>query len=154
MSAKFHLVDLAGSEKAAKAKTVGKQAEEGTQINQDLLVLGRVITALGLKNAAIPYRDSKLTQVLKQSLGGSSATQLIACVSPAECNREESIRTLQFAENATKIVNVVSANKTSTIVATSANIDAGGIFLAGSSQQQMLRLLDPLLPNMNFSKKS
>lgn len=106
--AKFHLVDLAGSERSKKTGTVGVQFMEGVKINQGLLALGNVISALGSemqKSQHVPYRDSKLTRLLQDSLGGNSMTLMIACVSPADYNCEETIGTLQYADRAKKIKN-------------------------------------------------
>lgn len=83
--AKFHLVDLAGSERSKKTQTAGEQFNEGKKINLGLLELGKVISALGSEkqnNGHINYRNSKLTRLLQDSLGGNSMTLMIACVSP------------------------------------------------------------------------
>lgn len=107
--AKFHLVDLAGSERSKKTLTTGEQFKEGVKINQGLLALGNVISALGTINGNvhthISYRDSKLTRLLQDSLGGNSMTLMIACVSPADYNMEESLGTLRYADRAKKIKN-------------------------------------------------
>ncbi|XP_028322542.1 kinesin family member 4 [Gouania willdenowi] len=105
---KFHLVDLAGSERQKKTKAEGDRLKEGISINRGLLALGNVISALGeesKKNTFIPYRDSKLTRLLQDSLGGNSHTLMIACVSPADSNMEETINTLRYADRARKIKN-------------------------------------------------
>lgn len=86
MTAKFHFVDLAGSERAKKTGATGSILREGININMGLLCLGNVISALTDKERStkfIPYRDSKLTRILQDSLGGNSNTYMIACVSPA-----------------------------------------------------------------------
>ena len=106
MVAKFLFVDLAGSERAKKTGAVGATLKEGININKSLLVVGNVISALreeGKKNNFVPYRDSKLTRILQDSLGGNSRTSMIACVSPAECNRDETLNTLNYASRARKI---------------------------------------------------
>ncbi|KAH6944554.1 hypothetical protein HPB50_003869 [Hyalomma asiaticum] len=103
--AKFHLVDLAGSEKAGKAKAVGERLKEGVTIDQGLLSLGNVITALCDGSSHVPYQNSKLTRLLQDSLGGNSHTVMIACVSPADSNFEETLNTLQYADRARKIEN-------------------------------------------------
>jgi len=103
MVAKFHFVDLAGSERAKKTGAVGSVLKEGININKSLLVLGNVIQALteeGKKNHHVPYRDSKLTRILQDSLGGNSRTSMIACVSPAESNFDETLNTLKYANRA------------------------------------------------------
>ena len=85
---KFHLVDLAGSERQKKTKAKGDRLKEGININMGLLSLGNVISALGEENRGanshIPYRDSKLTRLLQDSLGGNSRTLMIACISPSD----------------------------------------------------------------------
>lgn len=112
--AKFHLVDLAGSERSKKTQTVGEQFKEGVKINQGLLALGNVISALGTSNhngGHVGYRDSKLTRLLQDSLGGNSVTLMIACVSPADYNSEETISTLRYADRARKIKNKPIVNE-------------------------------------------
>ena len=107
ITVKFHLVDLAGSERAKKTQATGNRFKEGTAINMGLLSLGNVISALGDDSGPkhIPYRDSKLTRLLQDSLGGNSHTLMIACVSPADYNIEETISTLRYADRARKIKN-------------------------------------------------
>jgi len=112
---KFNLVDLAGSERIAKTKAEGCRLTEGISINGGLLALGNVINKLSTaasssQNTHIPYRNSKLTRLLQDSLGGNSFTTMIACISPADTNLEESLSTLKYAERANKISNVVSVN--------------------------------------------
>ncbi|XP_037543394.1 kinesin family member 4 [Nematolebias whitei] len=105
---KLHLVDLAGSERQKKTKAEGDRLKEGISINRGLLSLGNVISALGdesKKHTFVPYRDSKLTRLLQDSLGGNSHTLMIACVSPADSNMEETINTLRYADRARKIKN-------------------------------------------------
>uniref|UniRef100_A0A8C8H6R4 Kinesin motor domain-containing protein n=1 Tax=Oncorhynchus tshawytscha TaxID=74940 RepID=A0A8C8H6R4_ONCTS len=105
---KLHLVDLAGSERQKKTKAEGDRLKEGISINRGLLSLGNVISALGdesKKGTFVPYRDSKLTRLLQDSLGGNSHTLMIACVSPADSNIEETINTLRYADRARKIKN-------------------------------------------------
>ncbi|XP_056263113.1 kinesin family member 4 [Pseudoliparis swirei] len=105
---KLHLVDLAGSERQKKTKAEGDRLKEGISINRGLLSLGNVISALGdesKKSSFVPYRDSKLTRLLQNSLGGNSHTLMIACISPADSNMEETINTLRYADRARKIKN-------------------------------------------------
>lgn len=112
--AKFHLVDLAGSERAKKTLATGVRYKEGVAINLGLLALGNVISALGDDSGTkhhIPYRDSKLTRLLQDSLGGNSHTLMIACVSPADTNLEETISTLRYADRARKIKNKPIVNQ-------------------------------------------
>ena len=109
--AKMHLVDLAGSERAKRTKAEGARLQEGIQINKGLLALGNVISALGddkrrrAKGAHVPYRDSKLTRLLQDALGGNSRTVMVACVSPADANLDETLNTLKYANRARNIVN-------------------------------------------------
>ncbi|KAI7730932.1 hypothetical protein M8C21_032489 [Ambrosia artemisiifolia] len=114
--AKFHLVDLAGSERAKRAGSEGLRLKEGIQINKGLLALGNVISALGDEKkrkdgAHIPYRDSKLTRLLQAALGGNCKTVMIACVSPADYNAEETLNTLKYANRARNIQNKASVQK-------------------------------------------
>lgn len=109
---KFNLVDLAGSERQSKTKAEGVRLKEGININSGLLCLGNVISKLSEKAASnhIPYRNSKLTRLLQDSLGGNSYTTMIACISPADYNFYDSLSTLRYAERANKISNTVSIN--------------------------------------------
>tara|TARA_B110000285_G_C15065652_1_gene584953 strand:- start:136 stop:597 length:462 start_codon:yes stop_codon:yes gene_type:complete len=114
ISAKFHFVDLAGSERIKKTGATGQLLKEGISINKGLLCLGQVISALtDAKSGAghIPYRDSKLTRILQDSLGGNSRTTMIACVSPAESNYEESLGTVKYASRARNIKNKPVINR-------------------------------------------
>ncbi|XP_033743616.1 chromosome-associated kinesin KIF4A-like [Pecten maximus] len=111
---KFYLVDLAGSERAKRTQAEGERFKEGININRGLLALGNVISALGeegSKRSHIPYRDSKLTRLLQDSLGGNSHTVMIACVSPADSNMEETLNTLRYADRARKIKNKPIVNR-------------------------------------------
>ncbi|CAL0312843.1 unnamed protein product [Lupinus luteus] len=116
ISAKLHLVDLAGSERAKRTGSDGLRLQEGIHINKGLLALGNVISALGdekkrKEGAHVPYRDSKLTRLLQDSLGGNSKTVMIACISPADINAEESLNTLKYANRARNIQNKPVANR-------------------------------------------
>lgn len=124
ITSKFHFVDLAGSERLKKTKAEGERLKEGININSGLLALGNVISALGDENRArsaqhVPYRDSKLTRMLQDSLGGNSRTLMIACVSPVESNSEESKSTLQYANRARNIKNkpVINRDPNSRLIA-------------------------------------
>lgn len=112
VSAKLNLVDLAGSERANKTGATGATLKEGANINKSLLVLGNVITALseGSKRH-IPYRDSNLTRLLQESLGGNARTVMLAAVSPADYNYDETLSTLKYANRAKSIENEVSKNE-------------------------------------------
>ncbi|PWA55123.1 P-loop containing nucleoside triphosphate hydrolases superfamily protein [Artemisia annua] len=116
LSAKLHLVDLAGSERAKKTGADGMRLREGIHINKGLLALGNVISALGddkkrKEGGHVPYRDSKLTRLLQDSLGGNSKTVMIACVSPADTNAEETLNTLKYANRARNIQNKAIVNR-------------------------------------------
>lgn len=114
MSSKFHLVDLAGSERVKRTKAEGERLQEGIKINEGLLALGNVISALADENTRsghIKYRDSKLTRILQGSLGGNSHTLMIACVSPADSNFEETLNTLRYADRVRKIKNAPVVNR-------------------------------------------
>ncbi|KAK9458820.1 P-loop containing nucleoside triphosphate hydrolase protein [Lipomyces oligophaga] len=114
---KLNLVDLAGSENINRSGAENKRAREAGMINQSLLTLGRVINALVDRSSHIPYRESKLTRLLQDSLGGRTKTCIIATVSPAKMNLEETVSTLDYASRAKNIrnkpqVNQVMAKKT------------------------------------------
>ncbi|XP_019411730.1 PREDICTED: kinesin-like protein KIF11 isoform X1 [Crocodylus porosus] len=108
---KLNLVDLAGSENIGRSGAVDKRAREAGNINQSLLTLGRVITALVERAPHIPYRESKLTRILQDSLGGRTKTSIIATVSPASINLEETLSTLEYAHRAKNILNKPEVNQ-------------------------------------------
>ncbi|CRG91710.1 hypothetical protein PISL3812_08761 [Talaromyces islandicus] len=116
--AKISLVDLAGSERATSTGATGARLKEGAEINRSLSTLGRVIASLadlssgkGKKGALVPYRDSILTWLLKDSLGGNSMTAMIAAISPADINFEETLSTLRYADSAKRIKNHAVVNE-------------------------------------------
>ncbi|KAL6746535.1 hypothetical protein V8C86DRAFT_2939694 [Haematococcus lacustris] len=111
LCAKMHLVDLAGSERAKRTKAEGARLKEGIHINRGLLALGNVINAIVDNHKHVPYRDSKLTRLLQDSLGGNSRTVMIACASPADINFEESLNTLRYADRARHIRNKPVVNR-------------------------------------------
>ncbi|GMH44881.1 hypothetical protein BSKO_12838 [Bryopsis sp. KO-2023] len=111
LCAKMHLVDLAGSERAKRTKVTGARLQEGIDINRGLLALGKVISALVEGQKHVPYRDSKLTRLLQDSLGGNSRTTMIACVSPADINMEETLNTIRYANRARSIKNKPVVNR-------------------------------------------
>uniref|UniRef100_A0A4W3IYL8 Kinesin family member 13B n=1 Tax=Callorhinchus milii TaxID=7868 RepID=A0A4W3IYL8_CALMI len=121
---KLSLVDLAGSERAAKSGAVGDRLKEGSNINKSLTTLGLVISALAdqaagkNRNKFVPYRDSVLTWLLKDSLGGNSKTAMIATVSPSADNYDETLSTLRYADRAKNIINhaVVNEDPNATII--------------------------------------
>lgn len=110
LTGKLYLVDLAGSEKVAKTGAEGLNLEEAKQINLSLSSLGNVISALADGKKHVPYRDSKMTRILKDSLGGNCKTSIIICCSPSDYNREETRSTLMFGVRAKTIENSVSTN--------------------------------------------
>ena len=109
---KLHLVDLAGSERQSKTQATGIRLKEAAKINLSLSALGNVISSLvDGKAKHIPYRDSKLTRILQDSLGGNTKTLMIACISPANDNYEETLSTLRYANRAKKIKNIPKINE-------------------------------------------
>ncbi|XP_034408746.1 uncharacterized protein kif16bb [Cyclopterus lumpus] len=123
---KIHLVDLAGSERADATLSTGTRLKEGANINKSLVSLGTVISALAdlsvggqstkkKKQTFIPYRDSVLTWLLKDSLGGNSLTTMIATISPADVNYGETLSTLRYASRAKNIVNSPTVNEDSSV---------------------------------------
>ncbi|KAJ7311086.1 hypothetical protein JRQ81_006685 [Phrynocephalus forsythii] len=113
LASKFHFVDLAGSERVVKTGSTGERLKESIQINGSLLALGNVISALGdprRKTSHIPYRDSKITRILKDSLGGNAKTVMIACLSPSSSDFDESLTTLNYASRAQNIRNRAVVN--------------------------------------------
>ncbi len=109
---KLNLVDLAGSERQSKTKAQGQRLKEANNINLSLSALGNVIAALVSKRKShIPYRDSKLTRLLQDSLGGNTKTLMMAAVSPADYNKDETMSTLKYASRASKIKNIPKINE-------------------------------------------
>lgn len=108
---KLYLVDLAGSENIGRSGAVDKRAREAGSINQSLLTLGRVITSLVEHAPHVPYRESKLTRLLQDSLGGKTKTSIIATISPASCNLDETLSTLDYAHRAKNITNRPEVNQ-------------------------------------------
>ena len=109
---KLNLVDLAGSERQSKTGCTGERFKESTKINLSLSVLGNVISSLvDGRCTHVPYRDSKLTRFLQDSLGGNSKTLMIACISPGENNYEETLSTLRYAARANSIKNKPKINE-------------------------------------------
>ncbi|KAM6453880.1 kinesin-like protein KIF13A isoform 5-T5 [Liasis olivaceus] len=114
---KVSLVDLAGSERVSKTGAAGERLKEGSNINKSLSTLGLVISSLADqaagkgKNKFVPYRDSVLTWLLKDNLGGNSQTAMIATISPAADNYEETLSTLRYADRAKRIVNHAIVNE-------------------------------------------
>ena len=160
MMAKFHFVDLAGSERAKRTGASGATLKEGININKGLLCLGNVISALteeSKKSNFVPYRDSKLTRILQDSLGGNAKTYMIACVSPAEINFEETLNTLKYASRARHIKNkpVINRDPQSALVAQLKQ----EVFSLKEEMRNYKRLLnvqgvEDIKENLEFLKKS
>lgn len=110
-SGKLHFVDLAGSEKVGKTNVSGQQLEEAKMINKSLSALGMVINALTERQSFVPYRDSKLTRLLQESLGGNSQTTLVIACSMSSYNDVETLGTLRFGQRAKKIQNKPIVNQ-------------------------------------------
>ncbi|XP_065072197.1 kinesin-II 95 kDa subunit-like [Rhopilema esculentum] len=109
---KLNMVDLAGSERQAKTGAAGERLKEATKINLSLSALGNVISALvDGKSTHVPYRDSKLTRLLQDSLGGNARTVMVANMGPASYNFEESLTTLRYADRAKRIKNKPKINE-------------------------------------------
>ncbi|NWW47155.1 KIF14 protein, partial [Pedionomus torquatus] len=116
LTSHINLIDLAGSECCSTAQTTGERLKEGVSINKSLLTLGKVISALSKQSqngnkTFIPYRESVLTWLLKESLGGNSQTAMIATISPAASSTEETLSTLRYAKQACSIFNVAKVNE-------------------------------------------
>jgi len=113
----INLVDLAGSEKAGQTGATGDRLKEGCAINKSLTVLGQCISILAdkangkEKKTVVPYRDSALTRILQNALGGNSKTIMICALSPASINYEETLGTLRYADRAKKILNKAVVNE-------------------------------------------
>jgi len=113
---KLYLVDLAGSERIAKTGAEGQTLDEAKSINQSLTTLGKVIKSLIDKNSShVPYRESKLTRMLSESLGGNSKTCLIITCSPHPYNDQETLSTCRFGQRARSIKNNAKVNREYTI---------------------------------------
>ena len=117
-AARFHLIDLAGSERQAATRATGDRLKEAGQINKSLSALGNVIAALvdvaNGKQRHVPYRDSKLTTLLRDSLGGNAKTALIAAVAPGDDSLAETLSTLKFAARAKQVRNRAVVNEEAT----------------------------------------
>ena len=156
------LVDLAGSERANKTGAQGDRLKEGSNINKSLTTLGLVISKLAdsssgkSKDTFIPYRDSTLTWLLKDNLGGNSKTVMLATVSPAADNYEETLSTLRYAERAKRIVNhaVVNEDPNARIIRElRAEIDALKEMLLHASQSEPGALKEKLTENEKLVKE-
>jgi hypothetical protein len=104
------LVDLAGSERIAKTKVEGVAKAQAIEINKSLTALGRVVKSLGARVAHVPYRDSTLTMLLRDSFGGKASTTVVVCVADVEAHNEETARSLQFGKRLTNVTNNLTKN--------------------------------------------
>eukprot|EP00927_Polykrikos_kofoidii_P065248 TRINITY_DN6102_c0_g1_i1.p1 TRINITY_DN6102_c0_g1~~TRINITY_DN6102_c0_g1_i1.p1 ORF type:complete len:1613 (+),score=322.71 TRINITY_DN6102_c0_g1_i1:152-4840(+) len=148
MRAKIHVIDLAGSERQKRAKNEGARMREGIHINVSLSALGLVISRLsdiaqGRNHCSVPFRDSKLTFLLKDSLAGASRTQVLVALSPSSSNYEESLSTLRFAQSVKRIrtrvvADIVQADSTQDVRALQAEVERLqaelDLYRAGASQ--------------------
>ncbi|KAL7542988.1 hypothetical protein ACHAWF_007291 [Thalassiosira exigua] len=110
-TSKYTLVDLAGSERQESTGATGDRLKEASMINNSLLTLGQVVSSLVAKQGVIPYRDSNLTKILRDSLGGNSKCCLVATVSPSVCYVAETTSTLEFAQKAKLVKNITIQNE-------------------------------------------
>ncbi|EAS07503.2 kinesin motor catalytic domain protein (macronuclear) [Tetrahymena thermophila SB210] len=152
-SGKLFLVDLAGSEKISKTGAEGKVLDEAKKINQSLSSLGNVINALtDGKSQHVPYRDSKLTRVLQESLGGNSTTTLIITCSPSSFNDQETLSTLRFGMRAKCIKNKPKINREYTIQELQLMIQNQEKII--DEQKKQIRQLEKQIENGNFTNMS
>ncbi|KAL4429074.1 hypothetical protein ABPG74_022160 [Tetrahymena malaccensis] len=152
-SGKLFLVDLAGSEKISKTGAEGKVLDEAKKINQSLSSLGNVINALtDGKSQHVPYRDSKLTRVLQESLGGNSTTTLIITCSPSSFNDQETLSTLRFGMRAKSIKNKPKINREYTIQELQLIIQNQEKII--EEQKKQIRQLEKQLENGNINNTS
>lgn len=171
---KMNLVDLAGSENITRSGAINQRAKEAGSINQSLLTLGRVINSLSDKNnnnnSHVPYRESKLTRLLQDSIGGDTKTTLIATISPAKVNIDETASTLDYASKAKNIKNLPQAGQdselvlkkiiikdlTSEIIRISNDLEAtrnkNGIYLDEKNYKSMIEENEIIKINYNESK--
>lgn len=139
LCSKLHFVDLAGSERLKRTNARGDRARESISINSGLLALGNVIAALGdetRRATHVPYRDSKLTRLLQDSLGGNAQTLMIACASPSSDNFTESLNTLRYAARAKNIKNRLQLNE---------ELGGSGAFEIGQLKKQIAALKAEIL---------
>nr|CAD7441244.1 unnamed protein product [Timema bartmani] len=143
----LHLVDLAGSERQSKTGTSGVRLKEASKINQSLSTLGKVIAALvDAKSTHVPYRESKLTLLLKNSLGGNSVTTMVANVAPSDYNYDETLCTLRYADRAKHIKNHVQLNDSPRNIAIDRT--AGEILMLKKELEQLSKIVDD--PTIEF----
>jgi hypothetical protein len=140
---KLTVVDLAGSERIKKSGASGAQFKEATNINGSLLAFGNVVQALAEKKKFIPYRDSKLTRILEDSLGGNCKTSLLVCCSPSIESSDETVCTLDFASRASRIEITATINETTVMVdAKSLMADVAGEGLETALKEQQREMND------------
>lgn len=144
---KLFLVDLAGCEKVSKTLADGLQLAEAKLINKSLTTLGHVIMCLAEKQAHVPYRDSKLTQILKESLGGNSRTALIVCCSPSQLNGHETLSSLRFGARAQNVCNRAVVNRQFTMEELKSMLDLAKIEIQRLQRQLQNKQTDTVLPN-------
>lgn len=147
LASKLHFVDLAGSERLKRTQAQGDRVKESISINSGLLALGNVISALGdphKRSTHIPYRNSKLTRLLQDSLGGNSQTLMIACASPSSDNFVESLNTLKYADRAKNIQNIVQVNE---------EVGGNGAFEVAQLKKQIAALKQEIL-HLRTSRRS
>jgi kinesin family protein 5 len=143
-SGRIILIDLAGSEKTSKTGAEGRLLDEAKQINKSLLALGNVINALiENKITHIPYRDSKLTRLLQESLGGNSKTNLVIAVSQSEQNEHETLSSLRFGNRAKQIKNKPKVNREYTVAE---------LLLLLEKAEKRIQELEQLLSEMSMKK--
>ncbi|RNF26562.1 putative Unc104-like kinesin [Trypanosoma conorhini] len=160
-TSKLNLVDLAGSERASKSMATGKRFTEGANINKSLMCLGNVISSLAEEQETgrqrhIPYRDSVLTWILKDNLGGNSKTVMLATISPSSAQYEETMSTLRYAERAKRIVNkavVNESNNNEVIAALQKEIEQLKCQLQGASESDRDGLAEQLAASEAFQKE-
>ena len=133
----LNLVDLAGSEKVGKTGAVGQTLEEAKTINWSLSAIGNVIHALVFKTSHVPYRDSKLTRILQESLGGNYKSSLVVACSMHSAHLEETISTLRFANRTRSIQNQVKINVKSSPQQLQAVIDHLTFELSKSTKENL-----------------
>jgi hypothetical protein len=167
LNAKINLVDLAGSERADSTGAVGDRLKEGAAINKSLAALGNVINALGERgkkaNVHVPYRDSKLTRLLQESLGGNSVTVMLAALSPADINYDETLSTLNYANRAKNIQNVSKKNEDENqrivrelreeIAALRAMLQGGASGEGGAIDPDKMARMEAMISDLEYAKK-
>ena len=147
VTGKMSLIDLAGSERAAKTNNRGLRMVEGANINRSLLALGNCINALCEMKGHVPYRDSKLTRLLKDSLGGNCRTVMIACISPYVGSYEETHNTLEYANRAKNIKTHAQKNVSNLHISRYNEI-------ISSLRQEIMSLKSQLMPKKEFQVES